>query len=167
MSALIRPGLFLIAARARNGVVGIDNTLPWRLPEDLRYFKQTTLGHPVLMGRKTFESIGRPLPGRRNIVLSRDPDWQAAGVEAVRSLPAALMLLADIAPIFVIGGAELYRQALPYAERLYLTEIDVDFAGDAHFPDIDHKQWQETQRDSHHQAQAGWDYHFVVYQHLP
>jgi dihydrofolate reductase len=130
--------LALIAARARNGVIGLDNRMPWHLPEDLAYFKRVTLGKPVVMGRKTFESIGRPLPGRLNIVVTRNPDWQAAGVQVAHSLDAALALAAAAAPeeIMLIGGAELYRQALPQADVLYLTEIDAEFAGDAFFPEV-------------------------------
>ena len=138
------PPLALIAARARNGVIGLDNRMPWHLPEDLAYFKRVTLGKPVVMGRKTFESIGRPLPGRLNIVVTRNPDWQAAGVQVAHSLDAALALAAAAAPeeIMLIGGAELYRQALPQADVLYLTEIDAEFAGDAFFPEVDLARWR-------------------------
>jgi dihydrofolate reductase len=111
----------LIAAMAGNRTIGRDNALPWRLPEDLRHFKATTLGKPVIMGRKTWESLGRPLPGRRNVVVSRNPDYRPEGGELTGSLAEAIAATADADEVFVIGGAELYRQALPSAQRLYLT----------------------------------------------
>jgi dihydrofolate reductase len=136
----------IIAAAARNNVIGRDNQLPWQLPEDLRYFKQVTLGKPVVMGRKTFESIGRPLPGRLNIVISRQPDWRAEGVLVASGLEAALQLAEREAPetvdeLMVIGGAEIYKQALPLASRIYLTRVHEDFEGDALFPAIDEQSW--------------------------
>ena len=152
--------LSVIAAVARNGAIGKDNTLLWRLPEDLQFFKRTTMGRPVIMGRKTYESIGRPLPGRRNIVVTRSPDWRADGVEAAPSLQAALELGGPDA--FVIGGGELYAQALPLADRLVLTEIDQDFDGDTHFPAWDRSAFTEASRETHI-SPAGWAYHFVVY----
>ena len=157
------PRLTLIAAVARNGVIGNDNALPWRLPEDLKHFKELTLGHPIIMGRKTWSSLGRPLPGRRNIVISRDPDFKASGGIVVASLAAALAACADAAEAFVIGGAEIYALALPVAHRLQLTEIDRDFPGDTHFPGFDPAAWRETERKSH-RAADGLDYAFVTYQ---
>ncbi|MDP2809495.1 MAG: dihydrofolate reductase [Rhodocyclaceae bacterium] len=157
--------LTLIAAVARNGVIGIDNRLPWRLPADLKHFKALTLGHTVIMGRKTWESLPasfRPLPGRRNIVVTRDASYRADGAVVVRSLPAAIGA-AESGKAFVIGGAELYAAALPLAERLQLTEIDATFEGDTCFPAIDQHQWQETTRETHHD-EAGFDYAFVSYQ---
>lgn len=157
------PRLTLIAAVARNGVIGNDNALPWRLPEDLKRFKELTLGHPIIMGRKTWASLGRPLPGRRNIVISRDPDFKAPGGIVVASLAAALAACADASEAFVIGGAEIYALALPEAQCLRLTEIDRDFPGDTHFPGFDPAAWRETERKSH-RAADGLDYAFVTYQ---
>jgi dihydrofolate reductase len=125
----------MVAAMAHNRVIGKDNQMPWHLPADLKHFKQITLGKPVVMGRKTFDSIGRVLPGRRNIVISRMAPADKRGAEWVTSLTQAFDLLQDQAEIMVIGGAEIYRQCLPLAQRLYLTTIDLDTSGDAFFPD--------------------------------
>lgn len=159
--------LALIAAVARNGVIGSDNALPWHLPEDLKHFKALTSGHAVIMGRKTWESLPekfRPLPGRHNIVVSRDTDYHAAGASVVHSIDEAVMVAASGDTLsFVIGGAELYRQALPLATRLELTEIAADFAGDAHFPEFDRAVWREVTRQDG-RAAAGFDYAFVSYE---
>ena len=155
--------LSLIAAVARNGAIGKDNTLLWRLPEDLKFFKRTTLGCPVIMGRKTWDSIGRPLPGRRNIVVTRNHAWRAEGAEVFHGLEEALAATADVPKAFVIGGAELYAQALPLADELVLTEVDADFDGDAFFPNWDRHAFRELSRESH-VSDAGWAYHFVVRQ---
>lgn len=142
----------LIAAVARNGAIGRDNGLPWRLSGDLQFFKRTTLGKPVVMGRKTFESIGRPLPGRDNIVISRNPDWCADGVKSAPSLEQALQMARRSAAetgageVMVIGGAQIYRQAMPLAARLYITEVDVEVQGDAFFPVLDDC-WRENGRE--------------------
>jgi dihydrofolate reductase len=141
------PRITLIVARARNGVIGLRGGLPWRLPEDLAFFRRTTMGHPIVMGRRTWESIGRPLPGRRNIVVSRQPRFEAPGAEVAASLDAALARCAGSPEVFVIGGAQLYREALPRAQRLIVTEIDADFDGDTHFPPPDPAQWRETARE--------------------
>ena len=133
----------LIVAMAKNRVIGIDNKMPWHLPADFAWFKRHTLGHPVVMGRKTFESIGKALPGRRNLVVSRNPDWHAAGCDVFNSLDAALENASTAAEIFVIGGASLYAAALPFADRLYLTKVDVTLAGDTYFPALDSTQWRE------------------------
>jgi dihydrofolate reductase len=157
--------LTLIAALARNGVIGIDNKLPWHLPEDLQHFKALTTGQAVIMGRKTWESLPpkfRPLPGRHNIVVTRDPNYLASGATVVHSLEQAAAA-AGTATAFVIGGAELYRQALPLATRLELTEIDADFAGDAHFPEFDRAAWREVARTAGTTA-AGFGYAFVSYE---
>lgn len=160
------PRLALIAAVAANGVIGSSNALPWRLPEDLKRFRALTLGHPVIMGRKTFESIGRPLPGRRNIVVTRNADFAAAGCETAASLEAALAACADAeGEVFVIGGAQIYAAALPLAQRLYLTEIRRPFAGDARLPDIDWADWQESVRERQRTAE-GLEYDFAVYDRL-
>ena len=126
----------LIAAASRNGVIGADNRLLWRIPEDFAHFKRTTMGAPVVMGRRTWESIGRALPGRLNIVISRRAPVLPEGVLAARSLEEALALAAGSPRIFVIGGGEIYRQAMPFADRIWLTRIDADFEGDAYFPTI-------------------------------
>lgn len=155
--------LSLIAAVSRNGAIGKDNTLLWRLPEDLKFFKRTTLGCPVIMGRKTFESIGRALPGRRNIVVTRNTSWQHEGIEVSHSLDSALAQVEGEARVFVIGGGDLYAQALPKADVLVLTEVDADFEGDTFFPTWDRTAFEELSRETH-QSEAGWAYHFVVYQ---
>jgi len=163
---MARPLLALIAACARGGVIGIENRLPWHLPEDMKFFRETTRGKPVIMGRKTWESLPdafRPLPGRLNIVVSRNPDFQAAGGTVVSSLEAARAAAGDAEIAFVIGGAELYRQALPLADRLLLTEIDRDYAGDAFFPDFDRSVWQEASRQPH-VAESGLPFAFVSYE---
>ncbi|WP_085314301.1 dihydrofolate reductase [Derxia lacustris] len=128
--------LSVIVAVARNGIIGRDNSLPWRLPADLRHFKATTLGAPIVMGRNTWESLGRPLPGRRNIVVSRNPDYAAAGAEVVGSLDAALALAADAPEVFVIGGAQLYALAFARAERFVITEVALDPDGDTRLPPL-------------------------------
>ncbi|MCA1979648.1 MAG: dihydrofolate reductase [Thiobacillus sp.] len=147
MSVENRPRISVIAALAKNRVIGVENRLPWRLPEDLAHFKALTLGHPILMGRKTFESLGRPLPGRANIVITRNPDFHVAGCQVAGSLPAAIELCRDADELFFIGGAELYAQAIPLADRLYLTEVDVEAAGDAWFPDYDRAAFREVSRE--------------------
>lgn len=149
MNAQKKPRISVIAALAKNRVIGIDNRLPWRLPEDLAHFKALTLGHPVLMGRKTFESLGRPLPGRLNVVITRNPDYHQDGVTRADSIPAALAACSDHDEVFFIGGAELYAQAIPLADRLYLTEVDIEVAGDAWFPEFDPLAFREVERESH------------------
>lgn len=139
--------VFLVVAVARNGVIGAGGTLPWHLPADLRHFKALTLGKPMVMGRKTFESLPGLLPGRRHIVLTRDPAWQAEGAEAVRDLDAAIAL-ADAPEIAVIGGSEVFALALPRAARIELTQIEADFTGDTHMPPLG-KGWHEIAREAH------------------
>lgn len=155
--------LTLIVAVDRNNGIGVNNTLPWRLPEDLAFFKKTTSGHAIIMGRKTFDSIGRPLPNRRNIVVTRNPGWQHAGVERAASLHEAAAL-AGAGEVFVIGGAQIYREALPLAQRLIVTEIDADFECDAFFPQPDTSLWQEVSREAHHCEVNKFDFAFVAYQ---
>ena len=150
----------IVAMDAQRGI-GINNTLPWRLPEDLAHFKRLTTGHPIIMGRKTFDSIGRPLPNRRNIVITRNPDWRHEGVEAVASVPAALELL-DGQDGYIIGGAEIYKQALPLADSLIVTRIGKTFACDAFFPEIDPAIWQEAAHEQHHSETADLHYAFVT-----
>ncbi len=141
--------IVLVVAVADNGVIGRDGTLPWHLPDDLKFFKAVTMGKPLLMGRRTFESIGKPLPGRRNLVLTRGAAAFPAGVEAVASIDAALALLPDTPELCVIGGATLFAQTLPLARRLYLTEVHGAVAGDVHFPHWDRADWRETERREH------------------
>jgi dihydrofolate reductase len=162
--------LALIAAVAQNGVIGRDNSLPWQLSSDLAYFKRCTLGKPILMGRRTYEAIGRPLPGRTNIVISRARELRIQGAEVVGNLAAALKL-GEIAArrdnsgeLMVIGGAEIYRLALPLAQRLYLTEVHGEVDGDARFPDWDSGAWIERHREFHHAGEKdSHDFSFVVY----
>jgi len=149
VSAANTPRITLILARARNGVIGAKSGLPWRLPEDLAFFKRTTMGHPIVMGRKTWESIGRPLPGRRSVVVTRDRTFSATGAEVVHSLDDAVALCAGSDEIFVIGGAHLYADALPRADRLLLTEIDADFDGDTFLPAPSEDAWAEASREQH------------------
>jgi dihydrofolate reductase len=163
--------LAVIVAAAENGVIGRNNTLPWHLPGDLRYFKQVTMGKPIVMGRKTFDSIGRPLPGRTNIVITRNPDFRAEGVRVAASLDEALRLAADIAltdgapELVVIGGVEIYRASIPRADRLYITEVHASVEGDAFLPRIDWAHWREIGRERHSASDANpYDYSFVVYQ---
>jgi len=158
----------LIAAMARDRVIGRGNTLPWHLPEDMAHFRTVTRGHPVIMGRKTWDSLPerfRPLPGRRNVVVTRNATWQAAGAEAMPSLDAALTATANAERVFVIGGAELYAAALPLADTLLLTEIDAHFDGDVHFPDFAAAGFVEQARERHHAAAPNaFDFDFVTYQ---
>lgn len=151
----------IVATDSKLGI-GINNALPWHLPEDLAHFKCTTSGHTIIMGRKTFDSIGRPLPNRRNIVVTRNRDWQHAGVEAVASLEEARSSLNN-EMAFVIGGADIYRQALPLASQLIVTEIQAEFPCDAFFPAIDAAMWKEVHRETHYSEQKNLHYAFVTY----
>jgi dihydrofolate reductase len=157
----------IVAMDAARGI-GIQNRLPWHLPQDLAHFKRQTTGHPIIMGRKTFDSIGRALPKRRNIVITRNPNWQAEGVESVTSLADALQLVGD-AQAFVIGGAEIYALALPRADRLLVTEIAQRFDCDAFFPALEPGIWQESARETQRAAfdDGGFEYAFVEYQRMP
>jgi dihydrofolate reductase len=157
-----KPRLSIISALARNRTIGINNTLPWRLPEDLKHFKALTLGHHILMGRKTFESLPGILPGRPHVVITRNSDFQANNCVVVHSIEDAIAVANTDEEIFFIGGADLYQQALAFADRMYLTEIRADVEGDAWFPPFDHSQWLETQRETH-QAENGLNFDFVIY----
>ena len=157
--------LNLIVAYARNRTIGRDNTLPWKLPGDLAHFKRTTLGCPIVMGRKTWDSLGRPLPGRRNIVITRDPSKAFSGAECFTSLAQALNSLKDAEQVFVIGGGQMYQQALPLAERVIATEIQADIEGDAVFAPLDQAVWRETSRQSQ-PAENGLAYDLVEYHRL-
>jgi len=161
------PPLAIIAAVAANGVIGDANRLPWRLPDDLQRFRALTTGHAVIMGRRTWESIGRPLPGRQNIIVSSRHGEPPAGVETVTSLDEALARVRMPPPAYCIGGGELYRAALPRAAFLYLTEIARPFSGNAHFPTLDRRQWRETERESRTQpGPDGFEYAFVTYERI-
>jgi dihydrofolate reductase len=157
------PRIALIAAVARNGVIGSANRLPWRLPEDMARFRRLTLGHAVIMGRRTWESIGRPLPGRQNIVVTRAADAAFAGAQAAASLDDALAKVTLPEPAFVIGGALLYREALPRAARLYLTEIERDYEGDVRFPPLARAEWRAVSEHRHCAAAGGPGYTFIDY----
>ena len=150
---------------AKNRTIGINNTLPWRCPEDLKHFKSLTMGHHMIMGRKTFDSIGKPLPGRTTVVVTRNHKLKIDGCIVTHSLDDAIKACAGDSEIFIVGGAELYAQALPIAEKIYLTEIQQDVIGDAHFPAYNQDMWQEVARISHQQElPQPLSYHFVTYQ---
>jgi dihydrofolate reductase len=145
-----KPLVSMVVAATENDVIGRDNGMPWHLPDDLRYFKARTMGKPMLMGRKTFESIGKPLPGRTSLVMTRDPAWRAPdGVVVVRSLDEALDWGPDAPELCVVGGAEVFRLAWPFARRLFLTRIHAEIPGDTFFPKIDPHEWRETERTEH------------------
>jgi len=160
------PIISLIAAVDRNLAIGRDNAMPWHLPDDFKYFKQQTMGKPVVMGRKTFESIGgRPLPGRRNYILSRQSNLQLPGVEVFHEMASLLQALQAEEEVMIMGGEQIYRQFLPLAHRLYLTEVATEIDADAHFPSFDQTQWQEISRQPHPKdARHAFDFDFVQYQ---
>ena len=155
--------LSIIVAMATNRTIGINNTLPWRIPEDLRHFKALTMGHHMIMGRKTFDSIGKPLPGRTTVVVTRNRELKIEGCIIVHSLQEAIDACAGDEQIFIVGGAELYAQALPLTGMLYITEIQKDVQGDAHFPQFDRNEWIEESRERHSQQEPQpLEYHFVT-----
>jgi len=166
-AAARKPQLILIAAVARNGTIGHDNELLWRLPEDARYFRAQTTGCPVIMGRRTWDSVPerfRPLPGRVNIVVTRQHGWSGAGAVVAHSLDEALLAAADADKVFVIGGVALYAAALPRADELLLTELHADFEGDIHFPAWDRRQFSEVSRETHQAAAPNsFSFDFVRY----
>lgn len=149
MSAGPLPLVSLLAAVADNGTIGRDSRLPWHLPDDLRRFKSLTLGKPILMGRRTFESIGKPLPGRTNLVLTRSREWARPGAAVVHSLGEALERAGEVPEVVVVGGAEIYRLALPRAQRIYLTRVHARIEGDTVFPALDEREWREAAREEH------------------
>lgn len=156
--------LAIIVAMSKNRTIGVNNTLPWHIPADLQRFKQLTMGHHIIMGRKTYYSIGKPLPGRISVVVSRDRTLKLSGCTVVQSLPLAIAACARDLQTFVIGGADIYAQTLHLAETLYVTEIQQDVMGDASFPEIDNSAWQEVSREIHHQEMPEpLEYHFVTY----
>lgn len=163
-AASAAPIIRLVVAYAANRCIGKNNALPWHLPSDLAHFKKHTLGHPIIMGRKTWESIGRPLPGRANYVISRNPDYPAAGATTCTSLEQALQQCAQEPVVCIIGGAQIYAQALPLAHELYATEVHADVAGDSFFPPLT-EQWQEQERYPQ-PAENGYEYDFVFYRKI-
>ena len=155
-------GLSLIAAVAQNGVIGLDNTLPWHLPEDLKRFRALTSGHHIIMGRKTYESLNRLLPDRTTVIVTRNPAYQVPGALVAHSLQEAVTLCRDDPEAFLIGGAELYEEGLKLADTLYLTEVHAHYAGDAYFPAWDRQQWQEVERERHTSVK-GLPFSYVTY----
>jgi dihydrofolate reductase len=155
--------LSIIVAMSSNHVIGANNTLPWHLTEDLKYFKSLTTGHTIIMGRKTYQSIGRPLPHRRNIVISRNTETSYEGAEVVHSIEEAFSISKNDKEVFVIGGADIYKQALNQVDHLYITEIKKSFSGDAFFPEIDKSKWSEISREDH-ATEDGLEFSFVSYQ---
>ena len=155
--------LSLIVALANNRVIGINNTLPWHLPEDLKRFRALTTGHHIIMGRKTYDSLGRLLPNRTTVIVTRNPNFQVQGALIAHSLEQALALCQDDDEAFLIGGAELYQAGLNLAQKMYLTAIDLEVAGDAYFPEWDTRQWQQTASEAHTSAE-GLPYSYLTYQ---
>ena len=163
----MQPNISIIVAMAQNRTIGINNTLPWHCPEDLKHFKSLTMGHHMIMGRKTFDSIGKPLPGRTTVVVTRNPGLNIDGCIVKHSLQEAIEACAGDKEIFIVGGAELYAQALPLANTLYLTEIQQDITGDAHFPAFDRQIWKEVACESRQQdTPQPLKYNFVTYTHI-
>ncbi len=159
----MKPRVSIIVAMAKNRVIGANNALPWHLSADLKRFKALTMGHHIIMGRKTFESIGRPLPGRTMLVVSRNPAFLAAGATVVSSLPAALAASSGDDEVFIIGGEQIYREALPIADRIYMTAIDAEFDGDCFFSPLPAGVWREMNREPHRDSTTGLTYTFVTY----
>jgi dihydrofolate reductase len=163
MSQIRGPRIYLVVAVASNGIIGANGQLPWNLPEDLKHFKRLTMGHPVIMGRRTWESLKGPLPGRENIVVTRTSGYEAPGAAVASSLEGALALCAGEPVAFVIGGSRLFAESLPIAEGLVVTEIHKDFAGDTWFPPYERARWRESQREAH-SAADGTRFDFVLYE---
>jgi dihydrofolate reductase len=163
MSHQSGPKIYLVAAVASNGVIGVNGQLPWHLPEDLQHFKRLTMGHPIIMGRRTWESLKKPLPGRENIVVTSNPGYDAPGAALASSLESALALCAGESVAFVIGGHQLFKESMPIADGLVMTEIAKDYAGDTYFPEYDHSRWKATQREGH-VAKDGTKFSFVLYE---
>ena len=162
-----QPLLSAVVAAAENNAIGKDNQLLWHLPNDLRFFKRTTTGHTVVMGRKTYESVGKPLPNRRNIIITRQAGYTAPGAEVVNSLAAALERCADEEEVFIVGGAEIYRQALPLLDRIYLTRVHAQPEGDTFFPELGGKDWQLVSEEKHPaDDRHAYSYAFMIYERL-
>lgn len=159
--------IIAIVALDENHAIGLNNKLPWHLPADLRHFKEVTLGKPIIMGRKTFESIGRPLPGRKNIIVTRDKNFSAIGCDIVHSLPDAIQAASDVDEIFIIGGAQLFAEAMPLVQQLYLTIIHENFKGDTFFPPLNSAEWRETHREDHEVDEKNiYRYSFITMQRI-
>ncbi|MBE4910142.1 dihydrofolate reductase [Bacillus luteolus] len=157
----------LLVAMDNNRLIGKDNDLPWRLPADLAYFKRVTMGHSIIMGRKTFDSIGRPLPGRENIIITRNTEYKADGCIVIHSIEEVLEMNQENKELFIIGGAEIFKEVLPYADRLYITEIDDVFEGDTFFPAFPLNEWQKTTSEKGPRDEKNpYDYNFVVYERI-
>ena len=158
------PRVSIIVAMARNRVIGRDGQLPWHIPEDLKRFKQLTMGHHIVMGRKTWDSLGRLLPGRRHVIVSRQPDYRVPGAQIVRSLDTAIAACAGDEEIFIIGGGEIYRQALTLTDRIYLTQVALDAEGDTAFPELQPQNWKEAAREHKVDPASGIEYVFLTLQ---
>lgn len=158
----------IVVAKASNNVIGAKNNLIWHLPNDLKHFKNITSGHPIIMGRKTFESLGRPLPNRTNIVITRDQNWNAEGVEVFNSLEKAISFAKTLDEnIAIIGGGNIYKQAMEFTDILYITEVHHEFDGDTYFPEIDAADWEETEREDHKKDEKHpYAYSFVTYKRV-
>ena len=154
--------LSIIVAVAHNGVIGVNNTLPWHLPEDLKRFRALTMGHHIIMGRKTYDSLGRLLPGRTTVIVTRNENYKVEGALVAHSLEAAIALCEDDEEVFLIGGAELYQTGLKLAHKLYITEIELDVVGDSFFPKLVSTEWQETEREAH-TSEKGLKFSYVTY----
>jgi len=166
-TSILNPKISILVAMASNRTIGINNTLPWRCPEDLKHFKALTMGHHMIMGRKTFDSIGKPLPGRTTVVVTRNANLKIEGCVIAHSLQEAIAACAGDEEIFIVGGAELYAQSIPLADTLYLTEIQQEINGDAHFPAIKHSEWQEIAREKRSQEQPqALEFHFATYSRI-
>jgi dihydrofolate reductase len=152
----------IIVAMSKNRVIGMDNSLIWHLPNDMKNFKKLTTGHAVVMGRKTYQSIGKPLPYRRNIIITRDPDFEAEGCEVVNSLEEALLLC--FSNCFIIGGGEIYKQSLPIAHQIYMTQIDEEFEGDTTFPELDKSWYVSKKEDFNKDEKNNYNYSFIFYE---
>ncbi|MBI5918340.1 MAG: dihydrofolate reductase [Nitrosomonadales bacterium] len=167
MPQAARPSLAIVVAMAQNRTIGIDNALPWHCPEDLKHFKALTMGHHIIMGRKTFDSIGRPLPGRTTVVVSRNHELVIEGCIVAHSLEAAIAACGQDEPIFIVGGAELYAQALPLVDTLFITEMALEIEGDAHFPELNKNEWVETEnRAEQQESPQRLNYNFKTYRKL-
>lgn len=159
----------LLVAMDKNQLIGKDNDLPWRLPADLAYFKRVTMGHPIIMGRKTYDSIGRPLPGRENIIVTRDTSYKAEGCKVIHSIEEIVKMNQQTdQELFVIGGAEIFKEILPHSDRLYITEINEGFDGDTYFPTFDKAKWKVISKEQGIKNEKNpYDYTFLVYEKIP
>lgn len=163
----------IVVAMSTNRVIGRNNKLPWYIPGDLKFFKQVTMGKPIVMGRKTFESIGKPLPGRDNIVITRDKGWKAEGVKVAHDIEQALTMAkasaetSGVSEVMIIGGAQIYEAMLPRIDRLYMTQVQAFIEGDAHFPQLDWNEWEEVTREDFDAEEPNpFDYSIIVYDRL-